>query len=298
MKSSRQAPGPASPVMAFELKKIFGMNGKNEAVPFSREERGGLTLWRFNLSAPDTRTYFTTRGGGVSSAPYDSLNLGFHVGDDPEKVKGNRALLAGVLGLDPARITSPRQRHTPVVAPLLEKSDAGQGAFREESSFDPCDGLITALKNTPVLLHFADCVPVVLTGGAPAGPVVGVIHAGRRGIFGGVIRNGVSVMADRFDAAQEELVAAIGPAIAPCCYEVDEETAFEFMGKHGEEAALVREGKYFLDLGKTAVKELESAGLSSDKIHLLDLCTSCEDGFFSYRRDGITGRHGAIAWIE
>ena len=107
---------------------------------------------------------FSSRPGMAASSPppYDSLNLGFHVGDDPHLVRENRRRLAVELEVDPASITCPRQRHTAEVAVVRSEGQIGSGALREESVFDPCDGLVTALKRVPILLHFADCLPVVL----------------------------------------------------------------------------------------------------------------------------------------
>jgi len=281
------------------MEKIFSRSDLiRPRTSFVKEGWGSMQLWRFTAAAPGTRVYFTTRKGGVSRIPYDSLNLGFHVGDLPDRVRENRAVLAGLLGLDPIKITSPCQRHTTEVNCLEDDALVGQGALEERSFFDPCDGLVTALPGAPILLHFADCVPVVLTGVVAGRPAIGVIHAGRRGLFDGVIRNGVNAMSDQLGVEPAELVAAIGPAIAPCCYEVDAAPARDFSGRYGGEVVLEKEGKYLLDLGTAATKELESAGLSPVNIHLLGICTCCEEGFFSYRRDGTTGRHGAIAWIE
>lgn len=258
----------------------------------SREDWGDVILYRFNQVPAGVRAYFTTRGGGVSKPPYRSLNLGHHVGDDPEAVSSNRNLLASILGLDIARITSPRQRHSAEVSLLLDQEYVGSGADSEESRFDPCDGLITSLKGAPILLHFADCVPVIL---AAEGRTqwVGVLHAGREGLIHGVVGQGVLTLLKQ-DVVPESISAAIGPAIGPCCYEVDSETATLFGDQFGSEFVT---GNY-LDLPGAVKHELMASGVPEENIAMMDRCTSCSSGFYSYRRDGITGRHGAIAWIE
>lgn len=261
--------------------------------PFEMEDWGEISVWRFGLAPRGVNVYFTNRKGGLSRPPYDSLNLGFHVGDDPEAVIANRNIIASTLGVDPARITSPRQRHTEMVSLLDDIHQAGAGATGEASLFDPCDGLVTDLENVPILLHFADCVPVVLAATAGGGPVAGVVHAGREGLMKGVLGNAVKLKKEKKGVAPEMITAAIGPCIGQCCYEVDEETAAGFAGKFGGQRVQGR----FLDLGGAAEDELAAAGLPRAQIHQLDLCTSCDGNFFSYRRDGITGRHGAIAWI-
>lgn len=261
--------------------------------PFVQEDWDPLLLWRFSMSAPGTQVYFTSRPGGSSRAPYDSLNLGFHVGDDPGSVRENRTLLCSTLGLDPLRVISPRQRHTTEIAvPGME--DIGAGATTEESFFDPCDGLMTKLQGVPLLLHFADCVPVVLTAETDGGPAVSVIHAGRQGLMDGIVSKAVSMLKDETGATRDSITAAIGPAIGPCCYEVDEETAVAFEERFSPDRVKGR----FLDLRQAVVDELVAATLWRDNIFVLEICTVCDDHFFSYRRDGVTGRHGAIAWIE
>jgi YfiH family protein len=260
--------------------------------PISREEWGDIILYRFIDVPRGIKAYFTTRNGGVSKPPYQSLNLGFHVGDDPEAVSGNRKLLASVLDLDSALITSPRQRHSAEVSLLLDQTDVGAGADSEDSAFDPCDGLITSLKGAPILLHFADCVPVILAAEGKT-QSVGVLHAGREGLMQGVVGRGVLSMSNQ-GVAPRSITAAIGPAIGPCCYEVDDETASRFADQFG--ADLVT-GNH-LDLPGAVKQELTGAGVNAGNIACLDRCTACSSGFYSYRRDGVTGRHGAIAWIE
>ncbi|MCL4474492.1 MAG: polyphenol oxidase family protein [Actinobacteria bacterium] len=280
---------------------------------FELEDWGDINIWRF-LKAPGAGVCFTTRGGGGSRYPYASLNLGFHVGDDREHVSGNRALLASILGIEPSRITSPYQRHTSTVQSVTDEEAAGSGAFSEESRFDPCDGLITGLPGVPLLLMFADCVPVVLVGqagaqapgdensgaGKPAEtkPVVAVLHAGRKGLIEGVLQNGVEKMESDYGVSASDITAAIGPAIGPCCYEVEEEIGREFEEKFGSEVIKNRtEDRVLLDLQEAAQSALTGAGVPGENICILDICTSCHREFFSYRREGVTGRQGAIAWI-
>jgi len=263
--------------------------------PFVQEDWGEMLLWRFTQAVPCTQACFSSRPGGLSPAPYASLNLGFHVGDDPERVAGNRALLCSSLGIDPASVTSPRQRHTSIISVLENSDEIGAGSIGEESVFDPCDGLITSMPGAPLLLHFADCVPVVLTAlTEDEKPLVGVVHAGRQGLMDGVVRNAVAALKENHGVVPGSTTAAIGPCIGPCCYEVDEETAVEFVKRFGPKRA---NGRY-LDLGSAVADELADSGVRRVNIDRLEICTSCNDHFYSYRRDGVTGRHGAIAWIE
>lgn len=249
--------------------------------------------WKFAEAPKGVRVLFTMRKGGVSEPPYKSLNLGFHVGDDPDLVRQNRTALCETYNLDPASITSPRQRHTAVVRFIERDEDVGSGAAAEESVFDPCDGLITTLRNVPILLHFADCLPVVLAVGGRK-PAIAVLHAGRKGLVEGVVRNGIAMLMERTGVGAGEIVAALGPAIGPCCYEVGTELAHEFGERFGDEAVMGEN----IDLAAVAIIDLKGAGVIAWNIHMLDICTACDKDFYSYRRDGVTGRHGAVAWIE
>lgn len=292
------------------IRKIVSLlNGsKAEKEPaFTYESWSPLKQWRFLRAPDDVQICFSTRGGGASKPPYNSLNLGFHVGDNPANVKSNRSILSSMLGLDANRITSPAQRHTAIVRELKDESMIGAGSQSEESDFDPCDGLLTSLEQTPLLLQYADCVPVVLTGVAEnpsfrqsesGRPWVAVLHAGRQGLVEGVIENGIRLARETCGTEPVDVTAAIGPAIGSCCYEVDEKIASDFEARFGSEV-IIRDsdGGLRLDLQASAESALVLAGVGQENIHILEICTSCDKDFYSYRRDGVTGRHGAIAWI-
>lgn len=206
----------------------------------------------------------------------------------------NREILCSVLGLDNKRITTADQQHSHHVK-ILENENVGSGAQTQNSVFKACDGLITTIPGVPLLFHFADCVPVVLTAVTPENkPAIAVVHAGRKGLMSGIIGNAVDLMKNELGIHPYSIIAAIGPSIDICCYEVDEETAKAFKERFGPGTVNNR----FLDLKKAAWKELVSAGVYRDHIYLEEACTSCNDSLFSYRRDGVTGRQGAIAWIE
>ncbi|MFA6000556.1 MAG: polyphenol oxidase family protein [Thermoleophilia bacterium] len=286
------------------IKKIFAWGSVEEpGDPFTQENRDPLLLWRFNEAVPGVKVCFTSRPGGFSIPPYESLNLGYHVGDVQEKVQENRALLCSVLRLDPARLTSPQQRHTAKVQLLDDEERIGSGALSEESAFDPCDGLVTSLGNAPILLHFADCAPVVLTGigtdlRGEEKPVVAVLHAGRKGLAAGVVAAGVDLMSETYNIKPESMTAAVGAAIGACCYQVSEEIATEMEELFGPDVLARNDEGVWLDMQSGVEAALLAAGLQRENVYVLELCTSCDDHFYSYRRDGVTGRHGAIAWVE
>jgi len=227
---------------------------------------------------------FSTRLGGVSAPPFDGLNLGRLTDDVEENVTENRRRLAAAVGFEPAQVVFARQVHgtdlvdhrTAVVSTL---SDAG-GTKRVETMLE-ADGHVVSEPGVAALVFVADCLPVALAG--PRG--VAMVHAGWRGLAGGIAAKGVE--------AVEATSAAIGPGIGSCCYEVGEEVLETFAGL----GAVVAAGR-MLDLPEVARRQLVAAGV--ERIESAGLCTSCEEElFFSHRRDeGRTGRQGGLAWIE
>lgn len=220
---------------------------------------------------------FSTRLGGVSAAPYDSLNLGVHTSDEVERVVENRRLLAASLGLEPERVVLDRQVH----GVELAHWDAPPGvALTAPAAPRPeVDGHVTSLRRLGLLVQVADCLPVAL-----ASPEqVAMVHCGWRGLAGGIVARAVA----EFDAAP---VAVIGPGIGRCCFEVGPEVLVEFADVDG-----ATEGR-MLDLRRVAAARLRAAGV--ERVEHVDLCTSCrEDLFFSHRRDnGVTGRQCGVVW--
>jgi len=215
------------------------------------------------------RAAFSTRLGGVSEPPFDSLNLGLLTEDAEEAVAENRRRLAAALGLAPEQVVFARQVHG---TRLLHHPRAG-GVVE-------ADGHIVVEPGLAPLVFVADCLPVALYG--PGG--LAMVHAGWRPLAGGIL----AAAAESVGATR----AAIGPGIGPCCYEVGEEVLSAFAGL-GD----VAEGR-MLDLPEVARRLLAEAGVES--VESAGLCTSCEaELFFSHRRDrGRTGRQAGIGWIE
>jgi len=231
---------------------------------------------RWELPGP-YRFAFTTRVGGVSDGPWESLNLGRALGDDPERVDENRRRACAVVGADPERLAMNFQRHTA----LVHRAHAGRRGQVVG------DGLWTDEPGVPLLALTADCLPIALARSNGDGPALGVLHAGWRGVLGGIVEAGVAALGGR------SVSAAIGPAIGPCCYEVGEDVAAPFRARFG--CAIVRDGR--LDLPGAAEQALRAAGCSS--VERLDVCTACHpELFFSYRRDGKPrGGQGVIGHI-
>lgn len=218
---------------------------------------------------------FSTRVGGVSEGPYDSLNLGRMTGDDVERVDENRRLLCEVVGADPSRLALNRQIHSSTV----HRAEAGQRGR-------PGDGLWSEEPDLPLLAMSADCLPLALARVGGGVPGIAVLHAGWRGLLAGVVAEGVRALGGH-------VAAAIGPAIGPCCYEVGAEVAGPFADAYGPD--VVRGGK--LDLWTSAERALRAAGV--ENVERVDLCTCCNaELFFSHRRTGKPrGVQGVIARV-
>ena len=230
---------------------------------------------------------FTTRQGGMSPPPFDSLNLGLHVGDSRKNVLKNRRLLLSGLNLDINALTTAEQVHgnLPVV---VDEGLVGRGAESHEDSISGADALITDLGDVPLALFFADCVPVVLA--EPIKRCIALIHAGWRGIVGDIIEESTSMLVNTFKAEPGNLLAFIGPSIGPCCYEVSGARFEEFQSKFG---SVFTNGK--IDLPECAEKQLTEAGIPLERIIRVNICTSCRhDIFFSYRKAQVTGRQGGL----
>jgi purine-nucleoside/S-methyl-5'-thioadenosine phosphorylase / adenosine deaminase len=227
----------------------------------------------------DTRAAFTTRLGGVSSGPFESLNLGLLTGDDPDAVRTNRHRVAAAIGVEPDRFLIGRQVHG---AELQVRDEPPEpNGFAEPGSAKPAevDGQATSAAGLVPLVFVADCLPVALSG--PGG--VAMVHCGWRGLRAGIVARG----AEAISATK----AAIGPGIGRCCYEVGQEVldAFAPLGDG------IADGR-MLDLAEIASRLLDRAGV--EEVEAADLCTSCEpELFFSHRRDhGRTGRQAGLIW--
>lgn len=215
------------------------------------------------MELPGGTAVFTSRHGGVSEGPYESLNLGLWTDDDPGAVSANRERLRTELGLD--RLAQGHQVH-------------GTRVVVDTAGVEDADGQVVTRPGVGAIVLTADCLPVALV--APEG--VAMLHAGWRGLAGGVLEEGVRALRE---LGAQDLAAAIGPGIGPCCYEVGDDVR-EAFGTTDRT----------LDLKAIARTRLQDAGV--EDIQDVALCTSCHpDLFFSHRRDGgVTGRQGGVAW--
>jgi polyphenol oxidase len=257
-----------------------------------REERG-LRWLQADLGGANAA--FSTRIGGISTAPFESLNLGVLTDDPNEAVVENRRRLAAALNLDPARVPIGLQVHAGDLA--FHAGPQEPSPFAEPGSEIPkVDGHVVREPGLAPLVFVADCLPLALSG--PGG--VAMLHCGWRGLAAGIVAAG----AEAVDATD----AAIGPGIGPCCYEVGPDVldAFTQLGDGITHAADgPKSGAYVpklarrrLDLPEVTRRLLRAAGVK--RIESAGLCTSCESElFFSHRRDaGRTGRQAGLVWSE
>ncbi|HEY8103932.1 MAG TPA: polyphenol oxidase family protein [Gaiellaceae bacterium] len=218
---------------------------------------------------------FSTRVGGVSDGPYESLNLGRLTGDEIERVDENRRRLCSEVGADFDRLALNRQIHSSHV----HEAEAG-------SLGRPGDGLWTEELDLPLVVMTADCLPIVLARVNGERPGIAVLHAGWRGLLAGIVAAGVQSLGGR-------LKAVIGPAIGPCCYQVGPDVAEPFAAAFGSSVV----HGLTLDLWSAAERVLRDAGV--DEVERVDLCTACNpELFFSHRRTGKPrGVQGVIARV-
>ena len=222
----------------------------------------------------NVKTLITTRQGGFSAPPYESNNLGLHVGDDPDIVKRNRAAMG--LPCEPRWLD---QIHSAI---CLDADVAGADGLAAQTTADAC---VTRRRGQVLAVMAADCLPVLLTN--RDGSAVAVAHAGWRGLADGILASVIAA----FDAGQ--IMAWLGPAIGPCHYEVGASVRECFPSDVG--FVLMENGQYRMDLYQIARSQLESRGVA---VFGGGLCTYCDPvRFFSYRRDGVTGRMAGFIWL-
>ncbi|WP_076414476.1 peptidoglycan editing factor PgeF [Shewanella sp. UCD-KL12] len=225
---------------------------------------------------------FTTRNGGISKAPYASLNLGLHVGDSEADVLKNRALIEERLFL-------------PQPPAWLEQIHSTRVVDADNQELCQADGSFSSKRQKVCVVMTADCLPVLICD--KQGSEVSAVHAGWRGLCDGIIE----VALEKHSAANSELIAYLGPAIGPTAFEVGDDVREMFISLHPETAkffvAVKASKKYLADLQGIARYRLALAGV--DEVYQSDACTfNQESDYFSYRRDGVTGRMASFIWLS
>lgn len=233
-----------------------------------------------------------SRLGGVSAPPFDTLNVGSTVGDDLANVLINRQRMAEALGTRDEDMRTVWQVHGADVVII-------RGREPQEWPPPQADGILTREADLPLVMRFADCVPILLYD--PIQRVVGIAHAGWRGTVAGAGPATVQTMCDAFGSRPADILAAIGPSIGPCCYEVGEEVVAQIREAFGAQDGLIRaaNGKGpHLDLWSANRLALEQIGVR--QIEMAGICTACrKDEFFSHRAEaGRTGRFGVVVMLK
>ncbi len=262
----------------------------------------GFDVLELSKGGFDICAGFTHRTGGVSRAPYASLNLGFHVGDEPGHVVQNHdralAALAAYHGSPlPSTTVFPNQVHGTDLVTLASEDEVAHYAQRA-GAFD-ADGLVTTIPQVALKLCFADCVPVLAW---VAGKAVGVAHAGWRGVIGGIASKLVREVATCAQVNAGEVQVVFGPHIGGQHYEVSPELAMQFVDRFGESVLSLIEGRPYLSLTRALEVDLSTLGIQplvEPQAYEQDLSTTAHpERYFSYRLEGPTcGRHALYAWL-
>ncbi|MBE0495990.1 MAG: peptidoglycan editing factor PgeF [Campylobacterales bacterium] len=218
--------------------------------------------------------HFTNRYGGVSVSPYATNNLALHVKDNPLHVKENRRLTCKALSLP--HVASMEQVHGTQVRVV-------EGQCTQ--TYPACDGLITKEKDVALMVLVADCIPVVLYD--PKTEVIGALHVGRAGAFGGIVPHAIGLLQSTFGVEPSSLHVSLGPSIGGCCYEIGGEALVTAQ----KEFSTYLDGRY---LNLQALVQDQLARLGVVHVESDAPCTCCDGRYFSYRREGQTGRQAGI----
>lgn len=251
-------------------------------------EHNNLRYYSFDIFSNSLTQAIFTRRGGVSPVPWQSLNLGGSVGDDPVHVAENRIRIFNELGRAPASIHDVWLVHgTDIVY-----ADAPRPLDKHP---ERADIILTDNPEVSLFMRFADCVPLLFHD--PKKQVIGISHAGWMGTVKGVATTTIEAMQTRYGSKPEDILAGIGPSIGLDHYEVGEDVVLQFREKYGKDAERIlqtRNGSHYLDLWAANLIQLQNAGV--EQVQVSGVCTACHlDDWFSHRAEkGKTGRFGAL----
>lgn len=248
--------------------------------------RAGLTIGVFpalKAIAPGLEVFVTTRSGGESSPPFDSLNLGGTLGDRPYAIRRNRKLLLDALDIPPRSLARTGQIHGAEIAVVTRGGH-----------YPGFDGFATATRGLALAISTADCYSVVIY--SPPERALAALHVGRRGAEAGIVGRALDIMRERFRIDPAYAIAVVGPGVCGACYTVSREDALRFP----KEVRRCRDGQWRLDLAAFIRRDLAAGGIRRRNVFSSRLCTACTPSlFFSHRRDGgVTGRHWTIAVLR
>lgn len=245
--------------------------------------------------------FVSTRTGGISVIPFDSLNLGLKVDDELSAVIHNRQVLAKAVGISINNFIIPSQCHGNTIQ-IVSTSDKGRGIYDKADAICKTDALITSENEICLMIFAADCVPVLFFDVKKK--VIAAAHAGWKGTVNNIVQDVVKSMTKNFGSEPNNIMAGIGPSIGPCCYTVGEDVIIKVKNKFGENTDVLiyneHSHKITFDLWNANKINLINAGILKTNIEISDLCTFCNsDKFFSHRKSGgYTGRFGAGIMLE
>ena len=255
------------------------------------------SIFRFrNLSEQGGVDHFvSTHIGGLSLSPYESLNLGFHVGDSPETVLKNRERLATTVKIPLYDFTFAKQIHSSTVTIVTEQMK-GRGADDHDTAVEATDAMVTSVPGLCLAVLTADCVPLLLFD--PCKCVVAAVHAGWRGSVKLIARKTVEILRQKFNCKPTDLLVGIGPSIGPCHYEIGPDVISQVKDAFGGTADYINDqsadGKGYFNLWEANKRQIMEAGVPPQNIEIARICTYCNAHlFFSVRHQkGTTGRFG------
>jgi YfiH family protein len=265
-------------------------------------EKNGLLY--YTISAFDRTQLaihaFTSRKGGVSKKSFESLNLSVLTADDLDNVLENRRRLCHTLGINPDNLVGACQIHGDNIF-VVKSSDRGAGALTPETAIADTDALVTNESQIPLILFYADCVPVFFLD--PVKKAVGLAHAGWKGTVAKIAAKTVDAFVMNYGSNPKDILVAIGPSIGPCHYQVDRPVIDEIKRAYPQESEELlttsdKDGYAQLNLWQANVRQICQVGVQLDNITVAEECTYCsQDSFFSHRR-GMAGRQAAIIMLK
>ncbi|MDW7674398.1 MAG: peptidoglycan editing factor PgeF [Bacillota bacterium] len=244
---------------------------------------------------------FSTRLGGVSQHYYSSLNMGLHVGDDPNEVIRNRKIFSDYLEIPVEDWVTLNQIHSDKVVKVTARHK-GKGSLDLKTVIAEADAMITDAVGSPLVTFYADCIPVYIFD--PVQKAIGLAHAGWRGAYSGIALKTIMNMQQEYGSRVSNLLISIGPGIGQCCYQVDEHIYSVTNEKYPNYLKKIlipdEKNKWLLNLKLLLWLQLTDAGIKEKNISVSSFCTQCHhDVFFSYRGDqGKTGRMAALFMLK
>jgi len=250
---------------------------------FVRQDVSGVVYYTIpSFSEIGIRHGFTTRIGGISPSPFNSLNMSLKREPDPARILKNISIAAYAMGIDPGCLVRNNATHEDLVLEVCTEHN-GLGVTRGRDIPD-CDGVFTCTRGTGLITMHADCIPLFFADKNKS--ACAAVHAGWKSTYANIARNAISKFTEKGITAQDILVG-IGPSIGTCCFEVQEDVGSLFAERYGEDKRIYRGDKQYIDLASVTLTQLESAGIPPENVTVADICTCCNpELFYSYRRDG------------